>query len=396
MVAAACPAVPGTAGARPEVAEIFRRFGPSYLRRVVLAPEQAKVLRNVVACRTAALGGHLDTCDTCGESWHHYNSCRDRHCPTCQGWLAVKWLAERLERFVDTHHFHVVATVPEELRPVALANRRLVYDLLFAAVSETLLQLAHENWGALPAITAVLHTWTRQMAYHPHVHCIVSGGGLSTDGTRWVPCKDDFLFPVRVMSALIRGKFMAAFVRAYDDGHLHFTGTSAHLADPDAFAALRRQLYDAEWVVYAKPPFGDVIDLVRYLSLYTHRVAISSSRILSVDDDAIEFRTRDDGTCTLPPDEFIRRFLLHVLPTGFRKIRHYGLLAPSNVSTRLPVAQRLARLASPARRASSPPPRQPTASTPARLSPGDLCPKCRHGHLVRWSLPPSRSPPGSP
>lgn len=376
------------------MAEIFRRFGPAYLRRVVLVPEQAKVLRKVIACRTSALGGHLDTCDQCGASWHHYNSCRDRHCPTCQGWLAVKWMAERLDRFVDTHYFHVVATVPEQLRPVALANRRLVYDLLFDAVSETLLQLARDRWDALPAITTVLHTWTRQMTYHPHLHCIVSGGGLSSDGRRWVPCKTDFLFPVRVMSALIRGKFMAGLVRAYEDGKLHFAGTSAHLRDPDAFTALRRQLYDAEWVVYSKPPFGDVSDLVRYLSLYTHRVAISSSRILSVDDHAIVFRTRDDGTCSLRPDEFIRRFLLHVLPAGFRKIRHYGLLAPSNVPTKLPVAQRLARLASPRRRARPPPPMAATA--PARLGPGDRCPQCRHGHLVRWSIPATRSPPGSP
>ena len=395
MVAPACPAVPATAGVRLEVSEVFRRFGPSYLRRVVLAPEQAKVLRNVIACRTAALGGHLDTCDACGESWASYNACRDRHCPTCQGWLATKWTAERFERWLDTHHFHVVSTVPEELRPVALANRRLVYDLLFAAVSETLLELARDKWDALPAITAVLHTWTRQMTYHPHVHCIVSGGGLSSDDRRWVPCKPDFLFPVRVMSALIRGKFMDGLVRAYDKGQLHFAGTSAHLADPDAFAALRRTLYNAEWVVYAKPPFGDFHELVRYLARYTHRVAISSSRLVSVDDDAVVVRTHGEDTCRLHPDEFIRRFLLHVLPRGFRKIRHYGLLAPCNVPTRLPIAQRLARLASPNRRA-APPPSPATTALPVRPQPGDRCPTCACGHLVRWSIPPSRSPPRTP
>jgi hypothetical protein len=306
-------------------------------------------------------------------------------------------MAERLERFVDTHHFHVVATVPADLHPLALANQSLIFDLLFDAVSQTLLQLAADRWDALPAITAVLHTWTRQMNYHPHLHCIVSGGGLSSDGRCWVPCKPDFLFSVFAMSALIRGKFMAGLVAAYERDDLRFTGTSEPYRDPDAFAALRRRLYDAEWVVYSKPPFGHVADLVRYLSLYTHRVAISSSRLLSVDDDAIVFRTRGDATCTVTPDEFLRRFLLHVLPAGFRKIRHYGLLAPSNVPTRLPVAQRLARLASPRRTRHRPAsPASPSSSSSPRPGRGDRCPECHQGVLVRWSIPSSRGPPGAP
>lgn len=378
------------------MAEIFRRYGPSYLRRAVLAPEQGRVLRSVFACRTAALGGHVDVCESCGASWQHYNSCRDRHCPTCQGWLAVKWTAERLERFIDTHHFHIVATVPQELRPVSLANQRLVYDLLFQAVSETLLELALDRWDAVPAVTAVLHTWSRTMAYHPHVHCIVSGGGLSTDGRRWVACPPGFIFPVRVISALVRGKFMARLVDAYEAGNLRLVGTSAHLADPEEFAALRRRLYDAAWVVHAKPPFGDFHGLVRYLSRYTHRVAISSSRLISIADDAIVFKTRGEGSCRLHPDEFIRRFLLHVLPRRFRKIRHYGLLAPSNVSTKLPIAQRLTR-AMAARRATPPPTPAPiTTPPPSRPSPGDLCPACSRGHLVRWSVFSSRTPPVPP
>jgi len=394
VVQSACPAAPGTGQVRPEVAEVFRRYGPSYLRRVVLTSEQGRVLRSVIACRTAALGGHVDVCDHCGTSWHHYNSCRNRHCPTCQGWQAVKWTAERLERFIDTHHFHVVATVPQELRSVALANQRLVYDLLFQAVSETLLELALDRWDAIPAVTAVLHTWSRTMAYHPHVHCIVSGGGLSTDGRRWVSCRPGFLFPVKVLSALIRGKFMARFVRAYEKGTLRFVGTSAHLADPEEFAALRRRLYDAAWVVHAKPPFGDFHGLVRYLSRYTHRVAISSSRLLSISDDAIAFKTRGDGICRLHPDEFVRRFLLHVLPRGFRKIRHYGLLAPSNIATRLPVAQRLARSSRTQR--ATPPPTSPTTTTVPIPTAGDLCPACSRGHLIRWSIFSSRSPPVPP
>lgn len=393
MVSPACPTVSGAARpARVEVAEVFRRFGPSYLHRATLTPKQGQVLRSVIACRTAALGGHIDTCDACGESWHSYNSCRDRHCPTCQGALATKWIAERQARFLDTHHFHVVSTVPEALRPIALANPRLVYDLLFDAVSETLLQLARDRWDAVPAITAVLHTWTRDMSYHPHLHCIVSGGGLSDDGERWISSRPGFLFPVRVMSALIRGKFMARFVEAYEAGRLHFSGSSAAYADPVAFAALRRALYGAQWVVYAKPPFDNGESLVRYLSRYTHRVAISSSRMVSIDDDAVVFRTRGSATCRLPPDEFIRRFLLHVLPVGFRKVRHYGLLAPSNVGTKLPFAQDLARAAG---RRRAPPPAAPMAAgapLPSRRGPGSLCPSCEQGHLVRWTIPPARPP----
>jgi len=397
VVATACPAVaPGTAEVRPEVAEIFRRHGPAYLRQHELPPQVAKVLRNIVRCRTAALGGHAGVCEQCGGEWLHYNSCFDRHCPTCQGPLAAVWTSARLERLVPTHHFHVVATCPAELRPVALANPRLVYDLLFAAVSETLLELAADRWQALPAITAVLHTWNRQMGYHPHVHCIVTGGGLSFDGERWVPCRPNFIFPVKVLSALIRGKFMEGFVRAHEAGRLRFAGTSAHLDDPDEFAALRRSLYGANWVVYAKRPFGDAENVIRYLSRYTHRVAISSSRLVSVDDDAVVFRTKGDATCRLHPDEFLRRFLLHVLPKGFRKIRHYGLSAPSNVRARLPIAQRLAGALNRRGRRALPPPTTPMAprSRPPRV--GDRCPACALGVLVHQPLPPARGPPVLP
>lgn len=379
------------------MADIFRRYGPTYLRRELLPPHIAKVLRNVISCRTQALGGHRAVCATCGESWLHYNSCFDRHCPTCQGRLAAVWTSERLERLVPTHHVHTVATCPAELRPVALANQHLVYDLLFHAVSESLLELAASRWGALPGITAVLHTWNRQMGYHPHVHCIVTGGGLSFDGEQWVPCRTNFLFPVKVLSALIRGKFMDGFVRAYQAGRLRFVGTSAHLQDPDAFAALRRRLYDANWVVYAKKPFGDPERVIRYLARYTHRVAISSSRLVSVDDHAIVFRTKGVGTCRLHPDEFIRRFLLHVLPKGFRKIRHYGLSAPSNVKTRLPIAQRLAAALDRHRRRARPPEPAPVVlSRPLRPRPGDRCPACGTGILLQQPLPLARAPPVPP
>jgi len=399
VVATACPAVvPGAGQVRPGVADIFRRFGPAYLDRELLPPQVSKVLRNIIRCRTAALGGHASVCEVCHEKWLHYNSCFDRHCPTCQGPLAAVWTSQCLERLIETPHFHTVTTCPDELHPLALANQAIVYDLLLRATSESLLQLAASRWKALPAITAVLHTWNRQMGYHPHVHCVITGGGLSFDGDRWVPCKkSDYLFPVKVLSKLVRGKFMDGLRRAYEDGRLRFVGTSAHLADPSEFQRLVDQLYTTSWYSYTKPTFGKVEDILRYLSLYTHRVAISSSRILSVDADAIVFLTKDGETCRLHPDEFLRRFLLHVLPKGFRKIRYYGLSAPSNVNTRLPVAQRLAEAMNRRhRRAHSVQPPASASPRPTRPQPGDRCPACGVGILVKRPLPLARAPPVLP
>jgi hypothetical protein len=397
MSSHACPAAPpGTAEERPTLADLFRRFGPDYLDRTLLSPEQARVLRHVIACRTAVMGGYVDTCDLCGRHWDNYYSCRDRHCPTCQGAQQAKWIESRLERVLPTHHFHVVFTVPAELRPLALANRRLVYDLLFASATDTLLELAKTHWTAIPGITAVLHTWTRQMEFHPHLHCIVTGGGLALDGDGWISCRPDFLFPVKVLSALFRGKFLDHLASSHQDGALRFVGTSAPLADPDQFAALRRRLYEEPWVVYAKRPFGGPQQVVRYLGRYTHRVALSNSRLVSVDPDAIVFRTHGKRTCSLAPDEFLRRFLLHVLPKGFRKIRHYGLLAPANVSTRLATAKDLLEGVRKTRRktASHDPP--PASLTPIRSSADRRCPACQIGLLSRRTLPPARAPPASP
>ena len=342
MALPACSASPrGTAGVRPTVAEIFRRHGPAYLRDHTLTPAQAKVLRAVIACRTAALGGHLDVCLVCGHTHPAYNSCRDRHCPGCQSSAAKRWLAGRLERVLPTHYFHVVFTLPEPLRAVALANPKLVYDLLFSAASDTLQELAATRIGAQLGITAVLHTWTRDLSLHPHLHCVVTGGGLSPDGAHWVATGDTFLFRVEVMGALFRGKFLDGLIRAQNAGALHLVGTSAHLADPVAFAKMRNQLYQTSWVVYAKRPFGGPQQVIAYLARYTHRVAISDARIRAIHEDRIVIKTRGDHSVTMRPQEFIRRFLLHVLPAEFRKIRHYGLLAPANVNTRLVVARRL-------------------------------------------------------
>ena len=372
------------------MADIFRRHGPRFLRDRVLTPAQGKVLRDVIACRTAALGGHVHVCHRCGERGKpSYNSCRNRHCPTCQGAQAIAWVAERLERLVPTHHFHVVFTLPAELRAVALANPKIIYDLLFAAATDTLLELAASRWNALPGITAVLHTWTRDMSFHPHLHCVVTGGGLSTDGTRWIACRPSFLFPVKMMSRLFRGKFLDGLARAQKAGKLHFAGTSASLADPGAWAAMLSQAYRSAFVVYAKRPFGGPEKVLQYLGRYTHRVAIGSSRLLAVDDDAIVFRTRGKGTCRLTPDEFIRRFLLHTLPPNFRKIRHYGLLAPANVNSRLFLAQTLASATTRAGRRD----RLDAAIAAIEARPAEhLCPKCGVA-MVQETIHPARAPP---
>jgi len=330
-------------GGRPafEVADIFRAFGPAYLRDHVLSPSEQRVLRAVIACRTAALGGHLDQCPNCGYEHPSYNSCRDRHCPTCQALDQARWIEGRQQRVLPVHHFHVVFTLPSELRPLARSNPKLVYDLLFKAVSQTLLTLGKDRLGALLGITAVLHTWTRDMQLHPHLHCIVTAGGLSLDSERWVPSRANYLFPHEVMRKLFRGKILDGLKRAYKAGKLAFHGTSADLAEPPAFQAMIDRLYGKKWVLYAKQPFGGSDQVLTYLGQYTHRVAISSYRIAEVDGERITIRTRDERTTQVGGDEFIRRFLLHILPKGFRKIRHYGLMASTNVPTRLAQAREL-------------------------------------------------------
>lgn len=376
------------------MAEIFRRHGPAYLRDRALTPGQAKALRAAIACRTAALGGHLDVCEDCGTATPSYNSCRDRHCPNCQAHAAKRWVEDRLERVLTTPYFHVVFTVPEPLRAVALANPKLVYDLLFSAAQETLQDMARRRLGAQLGITAVLHTWTREMLLHPHLHCIVTGGGLSPDGTEWASCRQDYLFPVKAMNRLFRGKFMAGLVRAHKAEKLHFAGGSAGLADPAAFAKTRDRLYKTDWVVFAKKPFGGPEQVIRYLSRYTHRVAISNSRIVSHTDERVVIKTRGDATCTLPPAEFIRRFLLHVLPHGFRKIRHYGLLAPANINTRLAAARGILELLDPCRGMPAYEPGELLGDPIKVTAPNPCCPACGGTNLRREEIRrPARGPP---
>ena len=335
----------GRAPERPplEVADIVRAHGVAFTAAHALTPDQHAVLRDIARCRTAALGGHVDVCDACGYSAVAYNSCRNRHCPKCQSLTQARWIERRMERFLPTHAFHVVFTLPSQLYGLVMANREALFNMLFACAAETLLGLGRDpkRLGAELGITSVLHTWTRELRFHPHVHCIVTGGGLSLDGHRWVSTKPDFLFPVRVIGALFRGKFLGRLARAYDRGQLRLDGPAASLADRHRFARMRDKLYKTRWVVYAKPPFGGPEQVFRYLGRYTHRVGLSNRRLISLDDRGVEFRTRGEQTATITPHEFLRRFLLHVLPKGFVKIRHHGLMAPSHVSTRLAVARRL-------------------------------------------------------
>jgi len=367
------------------------------VRMHALSPDQHAVLRAIARCRTSVLGGHVDVCDSCGHVEIAYNSCRNRHCPKCQSLSQARWIERRMERVLPVHAFHVVFTLPSELHGLVLANRDKLFDMLFTSAAESLLELGRDpRWlGAELGITSVLHTWTRELLFHPHVHCIVTGGGLSLDGERWVATRPDFLFPVRVLGALFQGKFLARLVRAYERGELRLTGASTPLADPRRFARVRDKLYRRRWVVYAKPPFGGPEQVFRYLGRYTHRVGLSNRRLVSLDERGVTFRTHGEQTVALVPEEFLRRFLLHVLPKGFVKIRHYGLMASSHVSTRLATARRLLEDALSVR-----------ATIDASRAPRDFCelllaltgvdirrcPRCATGTMIRHPLTASFAP----
>jgi hypothetical protein len=350
-----------------------------------------------VRCRTEALGGHLDLCPDCGFERPAYNSCRNRHCPKCQSLAQARWVAERFERILPTHYFHVVFTLPSQLRPLARANRAAIFDLLFACASRTLLELGldKDRLGAQLGITAVLHTWTRELAFHPHLHCIVTGGGLTPDGGAWSAASRRYLFPVKVLGALFRGKVLAALRRLRDQERLVYCGAARPLADAAVFDAFIDRLYEVDWVVYSKKPFAGPERVFRYLGRYTHRVGVSNQRLQAVDERGVRFATKGKNAVTLAPDEFIRRFLDHVLPAGFTKIRHYGLHAAGNVHAKLERARALLTAEQVA------PPTQPlpqaAAAPTAPLTWQDLllaltgmdlarCPHCEHP-LVRRALP---------
>jgi hypothetical protein len=324
---------------RLEVADIFHRHGVEWRRANAghVSLEQLKVMAAIEQCRSAALGGHVECCEDCGHSRIAYNSCRNRHCPKCQGAAAQDWLAARAADLLPVGYFHVVFTLPAEVAPIAYQNKAVVYDLLFRTAAETLLTIAADpkHLGARIGATAVLHSWGSAMTHHPHVHMIVPGGGISLDGSRWVHCKPGFLLPVRVLSRLFRRLFLAALVDAHTAGRLAFFGEITGLCRREAFARHLAPLRRKNWFVYAKPPFAGPEAVLAYLARYTHRVAIANSRLMTLDERGVTFGYKDyrrNGqaryrTMTLAADEFIRRFLLHVLPKRFHRIRHYGLLA---------------------------------------------------------------------
>ncbi len=340
-----------------EVADIFRGHGPAWRAanagHVSLA--QLKVMSAIESCRTAALGGHVARCEKCSHIQIAYNSCRNRHCPKCQGAAAKEWLAERTAELLPVPYYHLVFTLPAPIADIAYQNKAVIYDILFKASAEALITIATDpkHLGARIGLTSVLHTWGSAMTHHPHVHMIVPGGGISLDGQRWVSCRPGFFLPVRVLSRLFRRLFLEKLRAGYEAGRLQFFGDHARLVERKAFAAYLAPLRKAEWVVYSKRPFGGPEAVLAYLSRYTHRVAIANSRLISDANGRISFTWKDyrqqgkRKVMTLQASEFIRRFLIHVLPTGFHRIRHYGLLARGNCAENIARARELLATAAP-------------------------------------------------
>jgi len=336
-----------------EVADIFHRYGAAWRKANAghASLGQLQVMSAIENCRSAGLGGHVERCEDCGHHRIAYNSCRNRHCPKCQGTAAKEWLAARAADLLPVGYFHLVFTLPAEIGAIAYQNKSMVYDLLFRAAAETLLTIAADprHLGARIGATVVLHTWGSAMTHHPHVHMIVPGGGISLDGSRWISCRPGFLLPVRVLSRLFRRLFLAGLTDAHAAGRLVFFGDLASLLDQTAFAARLAPLRKKDWFVYAKPPFAGPEAVLAYLARYTHRVAISNSRLVALDENGVSFRYKDYRrggqaryrTMSLAPDEFIRRFLQHVLPKGFHRIRHYGLLASATCKLTIARAREL-------------------------------------------------------
>ncbi len=373
-----------------ELGDIFRLHGPAYLTTFgdSLSHEQKQALRAIGVCRTPALGGHVDQCDRCGYRKISYCSCRNRHCPKCHERARAQWLEQRAAELLPVEYFHVVFTLPQRLAPLALQNQRLIYGILFRAAAETLTRIAGDprHLGARIGFLAVLHTWGQNLNHHPHLHCVVPGGGIALDQRRWISCRQQFLFPVKVLSRLFRAKFVAYLKTAFRDGKLGFHGELKSLSERRNFVEWLSPVAGTEWVVYAKPPFGGPRQVLKYLARYTHRVAISNQRLISLENDRVTFRWKNyargnqPATMTLHAVEFVRRFLLHVLPRGFVKVRHFGLLANRGRRRNLALCRKLLVASSSARDFH---PAHDRLADQMETDQRDRCPRCRAGHMRR-------------
>jgi len=385
-----------------EVADVIRAAGDAFFEgsRKWFTWLHLKILTAILRCRTAALGGHVDECSSCGHRTISFNSCRNRHCPKCQANARDRWLEARSRDLLPTAYVHVVFTLPRQLAPLALQNKREIYGLLFRSSAETLLQVARDPrlLGADIGFFSVLHTWNQQLLHHPHVHCVVPAGGLAPDHSRWIPGRHNFFLPVKVLSRVFRGKFVAGLRDLHTAGQLEFHGALHPLQTPQAFAAFLRPLFRSDWVVYSKRPFGGAEHALQYLGCYTHRVAISNHRLVSLEQGRVTFRWRDSAhknkkrLMSLPVAEFLRRFLLHALPPGFVRIRHFGLFAHRRRAILLPLCfQLLAAATKPA----------PTGDSGSKSNAGRLwdCPRCGGSMIVLERLTPAqarlRSPPAT-
>ncbi len=351
-------------------------------------------MRAIEVCRTAALGGHRDQCDNCGHLAISYNSCRNRHCPKCQTLRKEKWIEARSDDLLPIDYFHLVFTIPSGLNPLVSMNRKVMYDLLFRSVSETLMELSHDpkHLGATIGVIGILHTWGQNLMDHPHIHCIVTGGGLSSDRSRWVSCCKGFFIPVRVMSALFKGKFLDLLKKCFTSNDLAFSGSISHLKEPGTFKSFMGHLYHKKWVVYCKPPFDGAKGVLQYLGRYTHRIALSNNRILNIRDGNVSFLWRDyaddnrQKTMTLKADEFIRRFLLHVLPSRYVRIRHFGLLANRKRKDNITSCRELLGTGKPVTKETDR--QEPWQEQLLRICGIDvtICPVCKKGRMCRMEL----------
>jgi hypothetical protein len=381
-----------------EVADVFRRYGELYrhMHGASMSGEQRRVMAAIEVCRTAVLGGHLERCDQCDYERNCFNSCRDRHCPKCQSLARAQWIEHRLAELLDCPYFHVVFTVPDEIAAIAYQNKGVVYDILFHTTAETLKTIGADpkHLGAEIGFFAVLHSWGQNLMFHPHLHCVVPGGGLTADGQRWVRCRARFFLSVRVLSRLFRRLFLESMEKAFNSGKLQFFAALEFLRDPHAFAERIAQAKETDWVVYTKRPFAGPQQVLDYVGRYTHRVAISNNRLIDIDNGRVKFHWKDyrDNSqikvMDLEADEFIRRFLLHVLPEGFQRIRYYGFLANRDRRNKLALCRQLLGMQTSSQTTSIKDYRQRYQELTGRSL--TLCPRCQKGQMVIVeSLPPA-------